>query len=123
MIYKREDYIEEPTEGSQFPVRHIEALEPLEGGMAKFVGHVTLGLQTPLGIQQIPVSFEIEAASVQGAFEKFDQCAEPRIEQARKAIEDEIQKVRQEADTRIIRPGDTGMPGQASIIDIGKLKT
>jgi hypothetical protein len=120
MIYKREDYIEETEEGSKFPVKHVEALQPLDGGSTRFVGHVALGIQTPLGVQQLPVSFEIDADSVQEAFSKFDQSAEPRIEETRRAIEDEIQKARQDASSRIVRPGELGMQGRSNILDLGK---
>jgi len=71
MIYKREEYIEENAQSERFPVKHIETLTGLEDGQARYVGQVTLGLQTPMGVQQIPVSFEIEATSVQEAFGKY----------------------------------------------------
>ena len=122
MIYRREDYIEEAGEESRFPVRHIEALQPLDGGSTRHVGHVALGIQTPLGVQQIPISFEIGADSVQEAFRRFDQSAEPRIEETRKAIEDEIHKARQDASSRIVRPGELGMQGRGNIVDLSKLK-
>jgi len=122
MIYRREDYIEEAGEESKFPVKHIEALQPLDGGNARYVGHVALGVQTPMGVQQIPISFEIGADSVQEAFTRFDQSAEPRIEETRKAIEDEIQKARQDASNRIVRPGELGMQGRGNIVDLSKLK-
>lgn len=120
MIYRREDYIEEAGEESKFPVKHVEAMQPLDGGNTRFIGHVALGIQTPMGVQQIPVSFEIGADSVQEAFSKFEQSAEPRIEETRKAIEDEIRKVRQDASSRIVRPGEVGIPGRGSILDLGK---
>jgi len=124
MIYKREEYVEEEAEEaeSKFPVKHVEALQPLDGGSTRFVGHVALGIQTPLGIQQLPISFEISADSVREAFSKFAQTAEPRIEETRTAIEDEIQKARQDASSRIIRPGELGMQGRPNILDLGRHK-
>ena len=123
MIYKREDYVEEAGPDAKFPVRQIDVLTDVETGEAKFVGHVTLGLQTPMGVQQIPISFEIDAPDIKGAFGKFDASAEPKIEQARKGIEDEIQRLRQEASSRIVRPGEVGMGGGGNhILDFDKLK-
>jgi len=119
MIYKREEYIEETGENAKFPVKSIEVLTALEGGTKVYVGRVTLGLQTPLGVQQIPVTFDIQASSVPEAFQKFDAAAEPRIEEARKSLEEELRKVRDESSRRIVRPGEVGMGG---VVDINKLK-
>ena len=123
MIYKREDYVEEAGPDAKFPVRQIEVLTDVDTGDAKFVGHVTLGLQTPMGVQQIPITFEIEAADIKAAFGEFDASAEPKIDEARKGIEEEIQRLRQEASSRIVRPGEVGMGGGGNqIIDFDKLK-
>jgi len=111
MIYKREDYVEEAREEDKFPVKHVEVLTPIEGGRANYVGHVTIGLSTPLGVQQIPISFEIDAADIREAFRKFEASAEPRIEEARKSIEEEISRLRREASSRIVRPDEVGLGG------------
>ena len=112
MIYKRDEYIEQAEEeSSKFPVKHIETMTDVKTGEQRFVGQVTLGLQTPAGVQQIPVSFEITAGSIADAFKKFDECAEPRIEEARKGIEEEIGRLRREAGSRIVRPGEVGLGG------------
>ena len=122
MIYKREEYIDENAQDEKFPVKRIDALTPLDDSATKFIGQVALGVQTPMGVQQIPVSFEIEAASPQEAFQKFEAAALPRIEETRRQIEDEIGKLRQDASSRIVRPGEVGMPAQGGVIDFNKLK-
>jgi len=122
MIYKREEYIEENTEDEKFPVKHIDVLSPTDGSPKKFVGHVTLGIQTPMGVQQIPVSFEISAQGVAEAFGKFAEAAEPRLEETRKGIQEEIQRLRQEASSRIVRPDEVGMRPDAGVIDFKNLK-
>ena len=114
MIYKREDYLYQGQESDRFPVKHIESLTDIASGEKKFVGQVTLGLQTPMGVQQIPISFEIEAKDVEAAFAKFDECAGPKIEEARQGIEEEIGRMRREAGTRIVRPDELGMGGGMS---------
>lgn len=111
MIYKREDYVYQGSESERFPVKQIEALTDLETQEQKFVGQVTLGLQTPMGVQQVPVSFEIEADDIKGAFAKFDETAEPKIEEARQGIEEEISRLRREQSNRIVRPDELGMGG------------
>jgi len=111
MIYKREEYVEEVnTPDAKFPVRRIEVLTPVDGGKPKFFGEVTLGIQTPLGIHQLPISFEIEAESIHKAFKKFDETARPRVEEARLEIEEELRRIQREQASRIIRPGEMGLP-------------
>ncbi|MFH0962453.1 MAG: hypothetical protein V2A58_00415 [Planctomycetota bacterium] len=122
MIYRKEEYIEESEAEGRFPVKQIEVLDPVGGGAKKFVGYLTLGFQTPMGVQQIPLSFEIEAGTIEDAFSKFEQYAETKIEEARKGIEDEIRKLRDEAATRIVRPGEVGLGGPGGAIDLSKLK-
>ena len=108
MIYKREEYIQQAEEDAKFPVRHIEAMTDIDTGEATFIGQVALGLQTPAGVQQIPVSFEIPAPTIKEAFEKFEEAAGPRVEEARKGIEEEIGRLRREQAGRIIRPDEIG---------------
>jgi len=122
MIYKREEYVQEDQEDKRFPIKRITVLAPVEGDQTRYIGEVALGIQTPAGVQQIPVSFEIEAPSIQEAFQKFVATAEPRIEETRKQIEEELRKMRQEASSRIVRPGELGVGGQRNVIDMGNLK-
>jgi len=120
MIYKREEYVAESPEDEKFPVKRIDVMTPTEGGAARFIGQVALGVQTPIGVQQIPISFEIEADSVAQAFERFEQHAMPRLEEARRQVEDELRKVRREASSRIVRPGELGMGNPRNIVDFKK---
>ena len=129
MIYRREEYIEEAGEDAKFPVKHIEALVPTDGGKTRYVGQVTLGLSTPMGLQHVPVTFEIEANTVEDAFGQFDAIADVKIEDARKGIEEEFKKLRDQASSRIVRPDEIGMgggggfgAGGAGDIDFSKLK-
>jgi len=123
MIYKREDYTEEASEESRFPVKNIEVLTPVEDGQTRYFGQVALGVQTPAGLQQVPISFEIDATSIQEAFQKFAPIADEKIDEARKKIEEEFERIRDQASSRIIRPGEAGLPGGApGMIDISKLK-
>ena len=109
MIYRREEYIEEGGEESKFPVKRIDAMMPVGEGEKRFIGSVTLGLQTPMGVQQLPISFEIDVDTIEDAFAKFDENAEPRIEEARKGIEEEMSRMRREAQSRIVTPGEMGI--------------
>ena len=114
MIYKREEFeelVDNPAEDERFPVRHVEMMTPTDGSAPTFVGQVTLGLQTPMGVQQIPISFEIDAATVEEAFAKFEKAAEPKIEESRQTIEEQLRRMRDEASSRIVRPGEAGMGG------------
>ena len=122
MIYKREEYIDENPQDEKFPVKRIDVLVPIDHSASKFIGQVAMGVQTAMGVQQIPVSFEIEAASVEEAFQRFEQAAMPRIEETRRQIEEEIGKLRKQSSSRIVRPGEVGLPAQGGVIDFNKLK-
>ena len=128
MIYKREEYIQETQEEGRSAIRQVEVLEPKDEGAdnRRYIGHVTMMLQTPMGAQQMPVSFQIEASSIEEAFEKFDEHAQPRIEETRKAVEQEIQRMRQESSNRIVSPdelgGAGGGQGGGNIVDFGNLR-
>jgi len=117
MIYKREDFIEECPEDARFPIKQVEQLTSLDGQTRRFIGRVSLGVQTGLGMSTIPVTFEIEASSVSEAFSKFNARAEEEIERTRREIESQIQEVRRKAQSRIVTPGEIGP------LDLGKLKT
>ncbi len=106
MIYKREEFVEQGDENAKFPVRHVEVLQPVGEGVAKYVGQLTLGMQTPVGVQQIPIQFQIDADSIEDAFGKFDALAETKVAEAQKQIEEEIGRMRREASNRIVRPDE-----------------
>ncbi len=124
MIYQKREYVQEDHDDNKFPLKQIEMLEPLDSEKEKtrFVGHVSLGIQTPVGVQQLPVSFEIEAEGIEEAFKKFADHANPRIEQTQREIEQEIQKMRSESSSRIVRPGDMNLQNRGNVIDFDKLK-
>jgi len=124
MIYKREEYVEENRSDTKFPIKHIDVMTPADGGPARYIGQVALGVQTPVGVQQIPVSFEIEASSVEEAFRRFEEHAMPKLEEARRQIEEELQRLRQQASSRIVRPSELGLQGGGggNVIDFGKFK-
>ena len=116
MIYRREEFFEEQPEDQKFPVRQVEQVTSLDGSVKKFVGRVTLGIQTPMGVTSLPVSFEIEAASVQEAFAKFSQRAETEVEAAKNELQEELSEMRRRSQSRIVTPGD--LPPT----DLGKLR-
>jgi hypothetical protein len=116
MIYRREEYYEETPEDPKFPVKQVERLVSLDGTVSKFVGRVSLGIQTPMGVSTLPISFEIEAASVEEAFRKFPGIAETEIQRAQNDLQREIQEMRRQSQSRIVTPGDIH-PGE-----LGKLK-
>ena len=116
MIYKREEFIEEDIEDKKFPVKHVEQLTPTDGGKKKFVGRISMGLQTPMGVQTIPVTFELDAETVEGAFSKFETQAEAEIEHTKTELQSQMQEMRRQAQSRIITPGEVGPTG------LGQLK-
>ena len=118
MIYRVEEYVQEDPGSEKFPVKQIQRLLSVGSGEQKFIARITLGLMTPLGVQHMPVTFEIAADSVEAAFAKFEEQAEPHIEQTKKDIEDQLQKVRHEAASRIVRPDEVG----GRVIDLGDFK-
>mgnify|MGYP006278239337 CR=1 FL=1 len=124
MIYKKDEYVQENQQDERFPVKRIEVLDAVDGDDTRFVGSVALGMQTPMGVQQVPVNFEIEADDIEDAFEKFEAHANPRIEETRKEIEKQIRQARQEAQNRIVRPDEMNLQDQqGNVIDFDNLKT
>jgi hypothetical protein len=122
MIYRREEYVEEDRQDEKFPVKRIEVLAPLDNGRKRFVGQAALGVQTPVGVQQIPLNFEIDAENIEDAFEKFEETAMPELNKARDQLQEELQKARQQSASRIVRPGDVPLQGGGNVIDFGRLK-
>jgi hypothetical protein len=116
MIFRREEFFEEQPDDQKFPVRQVEQITSLDGSVKKYVGRVTLGIQTPMGVSSLPVSFEIEAASIQEAFTKFSKRAETEVEAAQNELRDELTEMRRRSQSRIVTPGD--LPPN----DLGKLK-
>jgi len=117
MIYKRENFVEENPGSKQFPVRQIEQMSAIDGSSTKFVGRVSLGLETPMGVQTMPVTFEIEADTVEDAFAQFETRAEAEVERAKKELESQIQELRRQSQNRIVTPDEIA-PGGLSKLQI-----
>jgi len=116
MIYRREEYFDENPTDQKYPVKQIEQWVSLDGSTRKFIGRVSLGIQTPMGVQSMPVTFEIDAQNVQEAFSKFTAKADQEVELAKKELQDELNEMRRRSANRIVTPGEIA-PG-----DLGKLK-
>ena len=115
MIYKRENFVEESAEDSKFPVKTVEVLTPLDGGQKRFVGQVTMGLQTPYGVQSLPVNFDIEAETIEGAFAKFEARAEEEIEKAKGELQNQLQELRRQSQGRIVTPDQIAPGGMSKL--------
>ena len=116
MIYKREEFIEENESDKNFPVKQIDQLTPLEGVGKKFLGRVSLALQTPMGMTTLPVTFEIKADTVPEAFAAFAKRAEAEIEIAKKELQEEMQEMRRRSQSRIVTASEVPPVG------LGKIK-
>jgi hypothetical protein len=122
MIYKREEFFEENELDQKFPIKQIEQLSSLDGSVKKFIGRVSLGVQTPMGVQTIPVTFEIEAATIQDAFVKFPARAETEVEAAKRELQSELNELRRRSQNRIVTPGDLPPTDLGNLGGMGKLK-
>jgi hypothetical protein len=114
MIYKREEFFEENPGNERFPVKTIEQVTAVDGSETRFIGRVSLGISTPMGMSTLPVSFEIDAPSIREAFAKFEQIAEGEIDKAKSELQEQLQEVRRQAQNRIVTPGEMGglnLPG------------
>jgi len=126
MIYQKTKYTQEDQEDSKFPVKQVEMIKPIEDEEEpRFVGHVSLMAQTPMGNQQLPLSFEINAESLKDAFDRFAEHANPEIQKMRNQVEQEVQKLRKQNSpdsNRIVSPGDMEMKNQGNVVDFDNLK-
>jgi hypothetical protein len=87
MIYRKHEYVQDQTGDEQFRVKVIDELTDVLGQTVRYIGRATVNMQTPLGIQQFPVSFEIEAASIEEAFAAYSQMAGPKVESVRRHVQ------------------------------------
>lgn len=71
---------------------------------------------TPMG--PLPISFEIEAKSLNEAAQKFGDGAKAAIEQTMKRLEE----LRREATSSIVIPGSGGAAGATGIPSVGKIR-
>jgi len=117
MIYKRENFVEENSDSRQFPVKQVEQMSAIDGSSTKFVGRVSLGLETPMGVQTMPVVFEIEADTIEDAFAQFETRAEDEVERAKKELENQMQELRRQSQNRIVTPDEIA-PGGLSKLQI-----
>ena len=115
MIYKREEFVEEDPENQKFQVKQVERLSSIDGSDTKYIGHLSMGVRTQMGVTNVPVVFEIEATNVEDAFQKFESLAEDAIEEAKKQLEDQFREARQKAQSRIVTPGEMGAGGPGKI--------
>ncbi len=104
MIYRKQEFVQDETDDPDFPIKVIDQLEQVGGDDVRFIGRATLNMQTPIGIQQFPISFEIEADSIEEAFEDYVEAAGPRIEEVRQRVQEHLSKVREDLTNRIITP-------------------
>ena len=115
MIYKKEEYVEEGSEDERYSVKRIEQWSPVfEEGDNRYIGHVALGVRTPAGVQQLPVDFEIDAEDLEEAFEKFEAAANPKVQEMRSRLQEEMQRMQQQQQQgggNIVTPGQGGMAG------------
>ncbi len=111
MIYKKDEFVRDDDRDSQFPVQTIDRLQAIDGSEQRFVGRAALNIQTPFGIEQIPISFEIKAASIEEAFSKYSQSAEPKVNEVKEHIQRRLEQLRRAEESRIVTPGEAGAAG------------
>ncbi len=121
MIYRKEEFVQDSTGDPRFPIKQVDVLTALDGSAIRYVGRVALNMQTPAGIQQIPVSFQIEVDSVEAAFEKYGEYAGPKIDEVKQHIEQRLNQLRQQQQSKIITPSQ-GQPISPSIINLEDFK-
>ncbi len=119
MIYRKQEYVQDEPEDREFPIKQVDMLESLDGSAKRFLGRAALNIQTPAGVQQLPVSFEIEADSVEEAFEKYVETARPQLEEVKDHIRQRMEQLRQAEQSRIVTPGEAGASG---IIDLDQFQ-
>jgi hypothetical protein len=117
VIFRKDEYVQRDEGDREFPIKQVDRLEALEGEEVRFIGRAVLNMQSPIGIQQIPVYFEIPAATVQEAFEEYAECARPKIEETREHVQQQIERLRQAEEGVIQTPGEAG-PGERRILNL-----
>ena len=120
MIYRRAEFVQEDTEDEDFPIKQVDRLESLDGDEKKFIGRANLNMQTPVGVQQIPISFEIDAGDIEDAFDKYAAAARPKINEVRERIQQRIQQMQQQAQQQqgnIVTPDQSQMAGDIVSLD------
>jgi hypothetical protein len=100
MIYKKEEFVQQDDADSEFPIKQVDRLEAIDGGSSRFIGRVALNMMSARTVQQLPISFEIEAETIEDAFAKFAEAAREKIEEVRARVEE----MRREEANRIVTP-------------------
>ncbi len=121
MIYRRDEFVQDDTGNPDFPIMQVNRLLSLDESEQRFMGRATLTVQTPVGVQQIPFSFEIEADSVEQAFERYAETARPKIEELRQQLQERMEEMRRQEQTRIVTPEDSGGLG-GGVIRLDQLR-
>ncbi len=121
MIYRRDEFVQDETGNADFPIMQVNRLMSLDESEKRFMGRATLTVQTPAGIQQIPFSFEIEADSVEQAFERYAETAKPKIEELRQQLQQRMQEMRRQEQSRIVTP-DSGGGLDSGVIKLDDLR-
>lgn len=111
MIYRKDEFVQDDRDDPDFPVKQVDRLEAIDGSGQRFIGRAALNMQTPFGVEQIPISFEIEADSVEAAFAAYRTYAEPKINEVREHIEMKLEQIRKAEQSRIVTPRETGPGG------------
>ena len=104
MIYRKEEFVQQDAEDAEFPIKQVDRLEPLQEGKSRFIGRAALNMTTPVGIQQVPVSFEIDAETIEDAFEGYNEHARPKIEELKQHVQQRLDELRRSEQERIVRP-------------------
>ena len=115
MIYRKEEYVQHDDDDQQFPIKQVDVLDAIDGDATRYIGRATLNVQTAFGIEQLPVSFEIEAGSVQEAFVRYGEHARPKIEEIKRQIQNRVEEVRRAAENRIVTPGTAALGGSGIV--------
>ena len=121
MIYRKEEYLQDKTSDQRFPIKQVDRMIAVDGDDEKFIGRAAIAMQTPMGIQQLPIAFEIEADSVQTAFERFNEFAGPKLEEAKERIQNRIDELRRQQQSKIVTPGQ-GQGGSPGIVDLSDFR-
>jgi hypothetical protein len=108
MIYRKEEYVQHDEEDQQFRIKQVDRLLEVDGEGQRFIGRAVLNMYTNMGVQQIPVSFEIDAQDIQDAFAKYKEVGVPKIDEMKERIQNRLEEARREQQNRIVTPGDSG---------------
>ena len=123
MIYRRDEFVQDDTGDADFPVKQVDRLLKLDESEQRFIGRATLNMQTPMGLQQIPLSFEIEADSVEQAFARYTETAQPKIEELRQRLQERLEEIRRQEQSRIVTPETGGRIPGGGVIRLDDLRS